>query len=449
MKNNNINGKIIAGYLIIGCMSVSALIGCGTKSNVNNSSAENEGITTVQEAEQKTENEVITTEQEAEQKTETETETSSDKESLFAFEDEVESGFVNLSIDSSLDDISVIWDKVDGASYYRLYRVDMSKVKKDEYGNYENYVEMDRKLIEKIGDFEENKYVDKDVKSGNDYRYYIEAIGKKDGIEKAITFAWSEYRCCGLSKPVIRFSTFDENGEELSLDELNIVFINYCQGTFPDGFIIYRKAEDEKEFKKIDEISNEEMDDQDYYYDKNVEFKKEYTYKVKTYKMKNGESIYSEESNELEIIPTNYSPTYKVSLEGNSKNGREGFEFSIKSDKNNSETVFYKNGGYFGDTPLIMSKYSSDNKSWKEIPKEGVVLKEKEKLYFKFEPTDKTTVDKFEDQVEIIGLNAMPEKLIFLYSSEGVDYKTQYPYPYELIELFFSDGTSRITVEWD
>jgi hypothetical protein len=325
----------------------------------------------------------------------------------------------------------------------------MSKVKKDEYGNYENYVEMDRKLIEKIGDFEENKYVDKDVKSGNDYRYYIEAIGKKDGIEKAITFAWSEYRCCVLSKPVIRFSTYDENGEELSLDELNIVFINYCQGTFPDGFIIYRKAEDEKEFKKIDEISNEEMDDQDYYCDKNVEFKKEYTYKVKTYKMKNGESIYSEESNELEIIPTNYHPTYKVSLEGNSKNGREGFEFSIKSDKNNSETVFYKNGGFLGDTPLIMSKYSSDNKSWKEIPKEGVVLKEKEKLYFKFEPTDKTTVDKFENQVEIIGLNAMPEKLIFLYSSEGVDYKTQYPYPYELIELFFSDGTSRITVEWD
>ena len=77
MKNNNINGKIIAGYLIIGCMSVSALIGCDTKSNVNNSSAENE---------------VITTEQEAEQKTETETETSSDKESLFAFEDEAESG---------------------------------------------------------------------------------------------------------------------------------------------------------------------------------------------------------------------------------------------------------------------------------------------------------------------------------------------------------------------
>ena len=439
MRQSNINGKMMVGYFLIGCMSVSVFVGCGTKNDVKNISAKNEVVTSEQENENETE-----TETQPEQGAENETEIH------FAFEDEIESGECNVSIDSSLDEIIVSWNNVDKAAFYRLYKVDMSKVKKDEDGNYDNYVQMDKKLIVKLGDFEGNIYRDKDVKYGNDYRYYIEAIGNEDGNEKAITFSWSEYRHCGLSKPKIGLSDYD--GTDYSFDEQNAMFINFGEGTFPDGYILYRKAEGEKEFKKIDEISDKVIRDLDYYCDTKVEYKKKYTYKVKTYKMKNGERIYSEDSEELVITTTNYYPTYKVSLEGNSQNGREGFEFSIKSDKDNSDTVFYKSGGYFGEAPLIMSKYSTDNKNWKEIPKEGVVLKEEEKLYFKFETTDEATIDKFENQIEIKGLNAMPSKLIIPYSYEergGFNYNVQYLYNYEYLELFFSDGTSGIGIDID
>ncbi|MCR5835750.1 MAG: hypothetical protein K6G88_04525 [Lachnospiraceae bacterium] len=441
----NVNGKKIAGYLLIGCMSVSALTGCGTKSKVNNTSAKNETITTEQE---------------------TETETRTEKESDFAFEAETESGAyiegMCITLDSSLDDISISWDKVDGTSYYRLYRVDMSKVKKDELGNYE---EIDKKLYEKLGDIEENKYVDKDVKPGNNYYYYVEAVSNEAGNEKVLMYSncydsiGGFERCCGLTKPEIGAEGYEEGGGgDLSFHDgkQNIMVINFGDGTYPDGYIVYRKAEGEKEFKKIDEISDEESDEEigysDYYCDTKVEYKKKYTYKFKSYKVKNGEKIYSQESDELTLIPTKNGGTYKVSLEGNSKNGREGFEFSIKSDKDNCDTVFYKNGGYFDKTPLIMSKYSTDNKNWKNIPKEGVVLKEEEKLYFKFEPTDKATVDKFEDQIEIKGLDEKPWGLTFTSSYGGGDafhYKAQYVADYEYLELGFKNGTGEMEIEWE
>jgi hypothetical protein len=417
----NVNGKKIAGYLLIGCMSVSALTGCGTKSKVNNTSAKNETITTEQE---------------------TETESGAYIETI------------SVTVDSSLDDISISWEKVAGASYYRLYRVDMSKVGKDELGNYN---EIDKKLYEKLGDFEEIKYVDKDVKPGNNYSYYIEAVSKNGGNEKVISYSnpGVEYGCCGLTKPEIGADDYEEGGGvNLSFHDgkQNIMVINFGDGIYPDGYIVYRKAEGEKEFKKIDEISDEEIEYSDYYCDTKVEYKKKYTYKFKSYKVKNGEKIYSGESDELTLIPTKNGGTYKVSLEGNSKNGREGFEFSIKSDKDNCDTVFYKNGGYFDKTPLIMSKYSTDNKNWKNIPKEGVVLKEEEKLYFKFEPTDKATVDKFEDQIEIKGLDEKPWGLTFTSSYGGGDafhYKAQYVADFEYLELGFKNGTGEMEIEWE
>jgi hypothetical protein len=433
MRKTNVNGKMIAGYLLIGCMSVSALAGCGTKNNVNNTSAKNK---------------VITTEQETE--TETETESGAYIEGMC------------ITLDSSLDDITIIWNKVDGTSYYRLYRVDMSKVKKDELGNYE---EIDKKLYEKLGDIEENKYVDKDVKPGNNYYYYVEAVGKKDGNEKVIMYSNSYdsiggyERCCGLSKPDIGTEGYEEGyGCNYSFAEgkQNIIVVDFGTGAYPDGYIVYRKAEGEKEFKKIDEISDEGLDEEiglsENYADTNVEYNKKYTYKYKSFKMKNGEKIYSQESDELTLIPTKNCGTYKVSLEGSSKNGREGFEFSITSDKDNCDTVFYKNGGYFDKIPLVMSNYSTDNKNWKEIPKEGVVLKEGEKLYFKFEKSDKATVDKFKNQIEIKGLDEMPWGLTFTDSygsGKAFHYKAQYIADYEYLELGFRNGTGEMEIEWE
>ena len=133
--------------------------------------------------------------------------------------------------------------------------------------------------------------------------------------------------------------------------------------------------------------------------DKNTKGGKIYKYKVRTYIVANGKKYYSKKSEVIEADRTNYAGKYKVELLNDKNKETSTLTFSVYSkSKYNADTIFFQGGGVYihrlteteegSRYHVKLTQYSWDNKTWKSIPKKGVVLKANKTIYLKTEIYD-------------------------------------------------------------
>lgn len=164
----------------------------------------------------------------------------------------------------------VYWERVSGASGYRIYR-------KTDGTNW--------KAIKTISGNRTSSYADSKLEAGTRYFYTVRAYKKVQG--KTV---WGKYNArgvytvTGLEMPL--FVVEYKNAERNVID----ISIGKCKG--PTGFIIYRKEKESDNWKQIGTITKGSTRST-HYIDKNVNPDINYIYTVKGYCTYGGKKYYS------------------------------------------------------------------------------------------------------------------------------------------------------------
>lgn len=289
-----------------------------------------------------------------------------------------------VSAESNLDNIMLRWEKQEGVSYYNIYRV----IQRSPH-MYEK--KKDYKCVVTLAS-DNTEYVDKNVKRGIRYCYFIRGYkenGEKDKIVCTSYVDWNPLIAIpGLDTPVIRGAGYSKERNRFKL------FIEYETaeqvGMEPTGYDVYRKQVGKKQYKKI----KVKKLGQNKVADEKAIRGRIYKYKVKAYIIVDGKKYYSKRSNIFTLDTTNYIGRYNVKLLNDKGKDTSTLTFKVKSkNKYNGNTFFYGGGAtYFyrnsakektGRYDVKFTKYSLDNKKWKKIPKKGVVLKARKNIYLK------------------------------------------------------------------
>ena len=294
-----------------------------------------------------------------------------------------------------LTSIKVSWKQPKGAVKYKIYRADVTKKKiyDAEYPEEKDYKKI--KTVKNAG-----SYVDKKVRQNRYYTYMVKAFDKKGRLVKS-TYEpdYLEFGCAGLGQPEIRNDGYGENNTNgpkkiyLSMNQddaaASVTNVKY---------IIYRKKEGSKKYKKLAEVkSNNFYVD---YKDKTVKPGSTYYYKVKVVK-NDGRKTWSSKKSQPVIIPTsNFTAKYKVNfltpagvftdrsvldvklrLKNASKyNGKTMLLRSEASYSAGQKGASVDNGHMY---KIRLTDYSTDNKNWTPIPAKGVKLPKSGWLYLK------------------------------------------------------------------
>jgi hypothetical protein len=285
----------------------------------------------------------------------------------------------------NLKSITLSWKKQSNVSYYKILRVNSTKY-------YSTGSSPRKKEYKEIATVSENttEYVDKTVKKSTRYCYIINGYKKKDGKDKLLctTYPDDTFYCytSGLAKPEFSYSNFIEDYSFT----LNKIFfsVNQGGGMKPTGYIIYRKKVGEKKYKKVKLKKLAEGE----YVDKKVAAGSYYKYKVKSYLKIGTKTYYSKMSAAFTGNTIRYVGKYKVKMMTQKGIDTSTLSFKVVSkNKYNGSTRFLSGGAfYFYQSSKTtekkrydfkLTKYSFDNKTWKKIPKKGVLLKVKQKIY--------------------------------------------------------------------
>lgn len=337
-----------------------------------------------------------------------------------------------VNAEKSLSDITLKWEKQDGVSYYKVYRA-----------NYTNYItygmsprEEEYKEISKLSN-DKTEYVDKNVKKGIKYSYYIKGFEETNEEDKIVCTSFVDWDplivSAGLDTPEIRGAGYSKKKNRLK------ILIDSGYGLQPTGVDVYRKEVGKKNYKriKVKKAGKNKVADE------KAKRGKVYKYKVKTYIKIGEKKYYSKRSNILTSDTTNYGGRYKVKLLNNKGTATSTISFKVKSNNKYNANTFFNPGGalYFhrnskkenqGRYDIKFTKYSLDNKTWKKIPKKGIVLKAKKTVYLQCEVYE----DNLKDLAIINFGDGKPyESYIFFGESEfgdAIEYKNS---------KFYAEGT--------
>ena len=163
--------------------------------------------------------------------------------SLFVYTPEkVNAEEFTLTIKGQLKSISMKWPKKKKAIKYRVYREKYNASIKREK----------KKYYKRIKTTKKRKFVDKKVKKNKYYSYFVDAINKKGKVIASTFIDYPEYYRKGLEKPEIYY----EPSESSYRNRHDCIFLDIYEGN--KGFLpknikyqFYRKAKDEKKYKKI------------------------------------------------------------------------------------------------------------------------------------------------------------------------------------------------------
>ncbi|MCR5704734.1 MAG: hypothetical protein K6G85_08930 [Eubacterium sp.] len=288
----------------------------------------------------------------------------------------------------TLKSIQLKWKKQDNAAYYKVYRVKYKHSKNNKFPKKSKYKKI---ATVKSANFKNKKsvrYSDKKVKLGVEYAYYINSYSK----DKKLLGTSFRKDCAivgysGVGTPNLASYLGDDLNSYVNSPKKLRINIERGMGVAPSGYIIYRKTEGDKKYKKVTTLKAEN----EYYYesflDKTVKGGKTYYYKAKAFYKADKKTYYSKMSKKLKLMAVNFVGSYAANYLGTKNNE---ITFSWTSKKYNANTVVKKTLGtiYFDGTEkdglgFNLTQYSFDNKTWKSIPDKGVTIKAGKTVYFK------------------------------------------------------------------
>ena len=215
----------------------------------------------------------------------------------------------------------------------------------------------------------------------------------------------------GLEKPIV-LKVIDAGGRKdgirNSTKELQVEIRSNCKKK-NIGYKLYRRLKGTKKWKLVKtgkkkgwiKIGKKKKKGW-IYTDKKVKAGKVYQYKAKVFYKTKKKTVYSKFSNIQEIGTYNYDGKYSVQLLG-IDSGEKEISFSIKSHKHNGTIIFYKSeearwtemkSEEINIFTLTQSRLV--NKTWIDIPKNGIKLKKGKKIYLKGVVTESDIIN-FDD----------------------------------------------------
>lgn len=283
-----------------------------------------------------------------------------------------------------INKITLRWENQEDVSYYKVYRVIQRY-------HYMSEKKKDYKCIATLTN-DKTEYVDKDVKRRKRYCYFIRGYkenGEKDKIICTSYLDWDPLSAVpGLDKPVIRGAGYSKKNKTFKFRIVQETIERI--GMEPTGYDVYRKEVGKKQYKKIKvkKLGKHKLADE------NAQRGKIYKYKVKSYLIVGKKKYYSKMSDVVTLDNTNYVGKFKVKLLYEKNKETSTLIFRLKSNnKYNANTRFFQGEGVYlhqltesdteGRYHVKLVQYSLDNKTWKNMPKKGVVLKAKETIYLK------------------------------------------------------------------
>ncbi len=296
--------------------------------------------------------------------------------------------YMTLEFKPSMNSIKLKWEKIKGATNFKIYKVECTKKVET---NAKAYKMKKYKLLANV--FKKRTYTDKKVKINHAYAYYIKAYKKKKLIASSFSKGYMNYEYAGLAMPLAENRDNGEDGANTP-NRLNVVVFRDT-GVLPDKYIYYRKGPGEKKFKKLGTLKGKKKK---YYYtysDKTVTPLKEYTYKVRAVKKYKKKNIYSTYSQKVKIKAVNSDPILKVETLTRAGN-LDQFVIKVTSaDKYNGDLIIDKDAAYGnidyicnvdGDDIEFSGKiiaYSEDNVDWAKFSDSKYILTPEKSIYLK------------------------------------------------------------------
>ena len=336
---------------------------------------------------------------------------------------------MNRDVTPRLKTIKVSWNKKFGAKKFIVYRL-VTKTDGD-FGENSFPKKKDFKKCKTVKN--KKSFIDKKVKKGKFYSYYIDALNKKG---KVIATTWDESLDLvkiGMVTPRVSNLGYGEDYTN-SAKKLYIDVMGADSGYWPKkmGTIIYRKAKGAKKFKKIKKAYYKKAGSIDYV-DKKVKPGTTYLYKARNFVKKGKKTHYSKYSKILEIGAVNFRAKYKVEsltksgvYEGKSMTAIIKFSNAIKY---NGSTYFYDKTIYRSDSKMgefeysmTVKEYSYDNKTWVKKTNK-VKLPTNGALYLKVELTP---IKEGENKIVYAGSDKTNYFSSYIDSSAGDHYFIEY-----------------------
>lgn len=194
---------------------------------------------------------------------------------------EMGSSVVTTEADTvSVGAIKIRWNKISGASYYRIWR-------KTPNGSW-------KKLKTVYGSV--SSYLDSGLTSGTTYYYAVRGYGKTDG-----KWVWSKYKT--LKTETARLADVTASATLVSSSRIDVT---WNQAAKAGGYYIWRKSSGETEWTRLKNVSASVSS----YSDTDVSSGNSYVYCVRAYRTQGGKTNWSK------VISSN---TVSISSENNSR----------------------------------------------------------------------------------------------------------------------------------
>lgn len=291
-----------------------------------------------------------------------------------------------VNVQQNMNNITIKWKKIKGISTYKIYRIDLDKYfngdfEKD-FPKVKDYV-----MVKKVNG-KTNKYVDKKVKKSTEYTYFIEGIGKSKKVTSYKSGSYPGSFCAGLAVPSLH-----DYYEKQTVTKIYLGAFTNGKGVEPTGFQVYKKASFKKDFRLL----KPEKLDKNTFCDKLVTPGRSYIYKIRSYKKVGKKTVYSPFSKELTFTTVNQN--CKLSAITFTEEGKDVDTFTMKLSSydgyngvakiNKTCEYFYTNNKENSFCSGEVISYSLDNKTWLDMPAEGVDLDCNKAIYLKIKLTPK------------------------------------------------------------
>ncbi len=301
-----------------------------------------------------------------------------------SFSESVES--LSISLTPHMNDITVEWKDDDKINKYVVYRVDVTEDVLDP----ERDMTFEISGYEKIAEVSDGKgsYIDTSVEPDHYYAYVVRAYQKVKE-ENRLVYISNEYddqymcQCCGLSAPDL----LNGGNGEFSTNSKDCLYLYYqiYYGVEPTSVILYRRAEGEAEYQKIDFETVEEIcEGSGEIKDTSVEPGVIYYYKIKTVRKEDGKEYNSKKSDYVRIPAVNFTGEYTVSKKPVSGDPDKVI-VKLKSDRYNGKlTISQTDDSGDEDNAAQVIAFSYDNELWNSLKDQDVVISPGDTVFLQF-----------------------------------------------------------------
>ncbi len=294
---------------------------------------------------------------------------------------------LSISLTPHMNDITVEWKDDNKISKYVIYRVDVTE---DVLGP-ERDMTFELSSYEKIAEVPCGKgsYIDKSVKTDHYYAYVVKAY-QKIKEKNRLVYISDEYddqymcQCCGLSAPDLLNGGYGE----FSTNSKDCLYLYYqiYYGVEPTSVILYRRAEGETEYQKIDFETVEELrEGSGEIKDSSVEPGEIYYYKIKTVRKDDGKEYCSKQSDYVRIPAVNFTGEYTVSKQPVSGDPDKVI-VKLKSDRYNGRLKISRIDPDSDDeeNAVQVIDFSFDNESWRSMKDQDAVISPGDTVFIQF-----------------------------------------------------------------